>query len=402
MKTKVFIITLATMFIPFISCVRPSDPAGSYGFDKEFFKANHIEVVELSDGDQAYVMVIPAYQGRVMTSSACGLEGDSYGWINYDLIASGEQREAFNPVGGEERFWLGPEGGLFSYYFKKGDEQVYSNWRVPSILDRDPFRVVAKSPDSVSLQAEAHLVNASDVRFDIGIERVVSVLGKKDLPAVLGFELPASLHVVAYKTVNTISNNGGEPWTKEGGMPSVWMLGMFNPTETTTVFIPYAQDVEVPVVNDTYFGKVPSERLVAEDGVIYFKIDGKYRSKIGLPAGRAKDICGSYDSGKQVLTILKYTLPEGDSPYMNGQWGEQENPFDGDVINSYNDGPTETGFVQGPFYEIETSSPGAELAPGDSLTHIQYVFHIQGDRAELEQVVGEVFGLDLKVIEDKF
>lgn len=31
-------------------------------------------------------------------------------------------------VGGEERFWLGPEGGLFSLYFKEGQEQVYDNW----------------------------------------------------------------------------------------------------------------------------------------------------------------------------------------------------------------------------------------------------------------------------------
>ena len=87
---------------------------------------------------------------------------------------------------------------------------------------------------------------------------------------------------------------------------------------------------------------------------------------------------------------------------MNGQWGEQEDPFAGDVINSYNDGPTETGFVQGPFYEIETSSPGAALMPGQSLTHSQCVFHIQGDRDLLEQVILEVFGLALETIEDKF
>ena len=119
MKTRSLTLTLAIMLFPLSSCVRPSCPEGSYGFDKQFLVSSHIETVELSDGDKACVLVVPAYQGRVMTSSACGMDGDSYGWINYDLIAAGEQREACNPVGGEERFWLGPEGGPFSYYFKK-------------------------------------------------------------------------------------------------------------------------------------------------------------------------------------------------------------------------------------------------------------------------------------------
>ena len=402
MKTRVLILSFAMSLLSFSSCVRDHCKEGSFGYDVAFFETNQIEAVDLCDGGQAHVLVVPAYQGRVMTSSASGLEGDSFGWINYELIASGEVREAFNPVGGEERFWLGPEGGPFSYYFKKGAEQVYANWRVPAILDRDPFQVVAKTEKAISLHAETSLVNASDVRFDIGIDRDVSVMGPQEIADALGVAIPGALHAVAYKTVNVIKNIGSQPWTKESGMPSVWMLGMFNPTETTTVFIPYSEDAEGTVVNDMYFGKVPAERLKVADGVIYFKIDGKYRSKIGLPASRAKDICGSYDSGKNVLTILKYSVPEGGNPYMNGQWGEQEDPFAGDVINSYNDGPTETGFVQGPFYEIETSSPGAALASGESLTHTQFVFHIQGNEKLLEQVVREVFGLGLETIKNQF
>ena len=42
--------------------------------------------------------------------------------------------------------------------------------------------------------------------------------------------------------------------------------------------------------------------------------------------------------------------------------GRQKNPYCGDVINAYNDGPTEDGSMMGPFYEIETSSPGAEVS----------------------------------------
>lgn len=69
------------------------------------------------------------------------------------------------------------------------------------------------------------------------------------------------------------------------------------------------------------------------------------------------------------------------------QWGVQEDPFAGDVINSYNDGPVEDGSIMGPFYEIETSSPGAELIPGASLVHIQKVVHIQGKDEQLAPIV---------------
>ena len=71
-----------------------------------------------------------------MTTSASGDEGDSYGWINYRFIREGKVSPQFNPVGGEERFWLGPEGGPFSLYFKEGQEQVYDNW-----IDRKSTRL---------------------------------------------------------------------------------------------------------------------------------------------------------------------------------------------------------------------------------------------------------------------
>ena len=53
----------------------------------------------------------PAYQGRVMTSTAEGDGGMSFGWINNELIDSNREEEHFHAFGGEERFWLGPEGG---------------------------------------------------------------------------------------------------------------------------------------------------------------------------------------------------------------------------------------------------------------------------------------------------
>ncbi len=375
----------------------------TYGYDLDYFAAKGVGVLELKSSDGlAKVLVVPAYQGRVMTSTTGGNEGMSYGWINYKAIDEGMVNPQFNPFGGEERFWIGPEGGPFSWYFKPGEEQVYANWKVPAFIDTESFEVESSSDSQVAFTKEQTLSNASGNEFKIGVRRTVTLLDKTGIEKLLGISIPDGVRPVAYCTGNTLVNKGTSAWTKETGMPSVWLLGMYPPTPTTTVFIPYNKDFEGRVVNDEYFGKVPSDRLIVKDGMIYFKIDGEYRAKIGLPAGSAKDICGSYDSKAGVLNILKYTVPEGDNDYVNGQWGPQEDPFSGDVINSYNDGPTETGVVMGPFYEIETSSPGAALAPGASLTHTQYTFHLEGSREDLARIVKTVFGADLDEIITKF
>lgn len=375
----------------------------SYGYDLDFFAKQGIETVELKSADGlSKVLIVPGYQGRVMTSTTGGDAGASYGWINRDYIASGRISGQFNPFGGEERFWVGPEGGPFSWYFKKGDEQVYANWLVPEAIDTERFDITEKSDSKIVFTKTMCLRNASDVNFRIGVRRSVSLVDNAALGDLLGARIPAGVRTLAYRTDNTLTNNGDNAWTKETGMPSVWLLGTFNPTPTTTVFIPYNREYKGNPVKDDYFGKIPSDRLVVDDGIIYFKIDGKYRAKLGLPAGSAKDLCGSYDSRKKVLNILKYTVPKGDAPYVNGQWGPQDDPFCGDVINSYNDGPTETGTVMGPFYEIETSSPGAELAPGQSLTHTQYTIHIEGEETSLASIVEKVFGVDLDKVSGMF
>ena len=376
---------------------------GTYGYDAQYLAGKGIETVELKSEDgKSKLMVIPSLQGRVMTSTTGGDEGMSYGWINYRFIDEGVQNEAFNPFGGEERFWIGPEGGPNSWFFKKGQQQVYENWVVPAGLDSESYAVESKSDKKVVLTHRMDICNASAILFNIGMRRVVELLDRTAVEQLLSVELPADLKVLCYKTENTLVNEGDAAWDKVSGMPSVWLLGMFASTPTTTVFIPYDESYKGKKVNDEYFGKIPADRLVVENGMVYFKIDGEFRSKIGLPKGSAKDICGSYDSERKVLNILKYTVPEGDDPYVNSQWGDQEDPFNGDVINSYNDGPTETGYVMGPFYEIETSSPAAALAPGESLTHTQFTVHIEGAEEILAGIAAEVFGADLSKVSGMF
>ena len=100
----------------------PLGAATSRREDTAFFDRLH-RARRLSDNTgYAKVAVSPAWQGRVMTSTAGGDAGLSFGWINRELIASGKRQPHMNAFGGEDRFWMGPEGGQFSIFFAKGHE----------------------------------------------------------------------------------------------------------------------------------------------------------------------------------------------------------------------------------------------------------------------------------------
>jgi hypothetical protein len=217
---------------------------------------------------------------------------------------------------------------------------------------------------------------------------------------------PAGVAAVAFESVNTIKNTGGSAWRKDTGLLSIWILGMFNASPSAAIVVPYKPGSAAlfgPVVNDSYFGKVPADRLVIKDGVIYFRADANYRSKIGVAPRRAQPLLGSYDAAARTLTIVTYTLPPGATDYVNSMWELQKEPFAGDVVNGYNDGPPAPGAKQlGHFFEIESSSPALALAPGAAATHAHQTIHLQGDEEKLDGVARAAFGVGLAQIKGAF
>lgn len=375
---------------------------GTFGYDAEFL-SKHQETILLKNGD-AMLAICPAYQGRVMTSTSGGEQGLSYGWLNYKLIESGKILDHINPVGGEDRFWLGPEGGQFSIFFKKGDQFNLDDWQTPAAIDTEAFNMVLQSESSVSFAKEFEIENYSGTSLKLKVGRDVSLLAASELHKILETEFSNKLKMVAYKSSNTITNTGTLPWTKESGTLSIWILGMFNPSPSMTIIIPFKKGTEEEYgqkVNDTYFGKVPVEWLKVGDDILYFKGDGQYRSKIGLSPKRALPLMGSYDDEAKVLTIVHFSKPEGVSDYVNSMWELQEEPFFGDVANSYNDGPVD-GKTMGPFYELESSSPAAFLAPSESMTHQHTTVHIQGEEAELDAIIEKLFNSNISTIKNIF
>ena len=378
-------------------------PEKNFGQDVAFLQ-KHADAIVLADpSGQAKVAVVPAYQGRVMTSSADGDKGFSFGWLNYELIAAGKPQPHITPYGGEDRFWMGPEGGQFAIFFPKGAKFVFDDWQTPAIIDTEPFKLVSKTAGQALFEKKAKFANYSGTEFDVQIRRSIQVLDRVTAAGALNVKLPDTVRMVAYESNNALTNAGTKAWDKKTGLLSIWILGMFKPSDKTTVVVPFIAGDEAklgPKVNDAYFGKVPAERLVVKDNVLFFSGDGKYRSKIGLSPARAKPILGSYDAANGVLTIVQYTKPIGAKDYVNSMWELQDKPFAGDVANSYNDGPAEPGKKPlGPFYEIESSSPSPELKPGDSIQHVHRTFHLVGPADQLDGLAKSLLGVGLKDIQ---
>lgn len=375
--------------------------------DVNFLK-RHTEVVLISPDRTAYgqIAVCPQLQGRVMTSTASGPGGISYGWINRELIASGEYRKHINAYGGEDRFWLGPEGGQYSLFFAKGDSQNLTNWQTPAPIDSEPFDVARKGVESVLLRKKMTLVNASGATFELEVQREIRALSAGDPGTKLGIAPTSYVRWVGYESRNKITNTSDREWKRDSGMISAWILGMFSPSAATTIVVPYKigpDEKYGPVVNDTYFGKVPADRLKVAPGVIYFKGDGLQRGKIGLSPRRSLGVLGSYDADNETLTIVQFRQPKGAVEYVNSMWELQKEPFTGDALNSYNDGPASPGAAPlGPFYELESSSPALSLKPGLSYTHVHTTFHFQGPLEDLNAIAVRVLGVGLKEITDAF
>ena len=380
--------------------------AANFGDDVAFLKS-HTSVIVLSDkkGD-AKVALAPAWQGRVMTSSADGDAGHSFGWINRDFISAGKIVPHMNTFGGEDRFWMGPEGGQFSIFFAPGAKFEFANWFTPAIFDTLPFNVLEQEPTRAVFGAEFGLTNYSGTKFKVAVNREVQLTDAAAAWKELGLEPDKNVNIVAYASHNKITNKGEEAWKKETGLLSVWILGQYNPSPSCTIVVPIKSGSDSELgkkVTSDYFGEVPPDRLVVGDNVIFLSADGKYRSKIGVSPRRSKSVLGSYDADSKVLTIVQFNRPEGVTDYVNSLWKLQDNPYGGDAENSYNDGPPAPGVKpMGPFYEIESSSPAAALAPGQSLIHIHRTFHLSGPEPALDKVAQATLGVSLDQIKAAF
>jgi hypothetical protein len=380
---------------------RTAGAPGTFRNDVAFLEQHTDVIVLTSEDGRAQVAVTPAYQGRVMTSTASGPDGASYGYVHRPGIEQGKPQPHMTVVGGEDRFWLGPEGGQYALYFPPGAAFDTERWQVPAPVDWGGWPVAKQTSREVDFSKTMSLTNYGGFTFELRVDRTVRLLDRAAVARHLGRD-PGSVDVVAYESDNVITNTGSAAWRPESGLVSIWILGMLRPGPRTTVVIPYQPGPETklgPIVNDAYFGAQPPERLRIGKTAVFFRGDGTRRGKIGIPRPRARNVAGSYDPDRRLLTIVQFTLPDAPHGYVNSMWARQAKPYGGDVVNSFNDGPLGPGQPPlGPFYELESSSPAAALEPGSSLRHVHRTIHLQGSGAGLDAIARPLLGVSLEEI----
>lgn len=378
---------------------------GTFGYDLNYLseKDEGLIVLKSEDG-QAQIILSAKYQGKVFTSTAGGLDGMSHGFVNYDFFDSGVVDEHMNGFGGEDRFWLGPEGGQYSVYFEPGKEQIYDNWHTPKAIDIEAWDTKNVTSDEAVFSKDTEIKNYQGNILKIAIERKISMLSDQEISNKLGIDVPQSVKSVAYQTDNKIVNNNDFEWTPETGTVCIWMLDMFNPSEKAVTVIPYHVGDEKElgkVVTSDYFGEIPADRLIDTDGVLYFKTDGKSRGKLGMNAKRTQAVAANYDPVSKRLTIVTFSNNPA-ATYLNQEWNPEKNPLLGDALNAYNDGPLEDGSIMGPFLELESCSPAAFLKPNESLTHMHNVYHFIGEESDLSPVCEKLLGVTIEKIKSIF
>jgi hypothetical protein len=374
-----------------------SKTPGTFGYDLQFLQQHDPQIAVLTGDDPSVQVIVSAkYQGKVFTSTAGGSGGRSFGWVNYKAF-TGKTDDHMNAYGGENRFWLGPEGGKFSLFFKPGTAMVFDQWHTPAAVDTEAWTIARSDSKSILMEKDMVLTNYGGTVMDLHVERTISLLKRDEVNKLLQTEAQDGIKMVGYRTQNSIVNKGSNAWDATTGAPCIWMLDMFVPSPKVTILLPY-REANGKVATTDYFGEIPASRIAHKDGVLYFKADGKSRGKIGLSPERAKPFAGSYDAKNMILTLTFFDVDQ-QGIYLNQEWEILPDPYKGDAVNAYNDGFLADGSQMGPFYEIESVSPAAFLAPGEKMTHKHTVVHLTGSANSLNIIVQKVFGVSLAEIE---
>ena len=327
--------------------------------------------------------------------------GRSFGWVNYKEFDLKQPDPHMNAFGGEDRLWLGPEGSKFALFFKPGTAMTIDNWHTPAAIDHESWKLDSTDSKNASLSKITSMQNYAGTELNIKLDRKIHILENADIQQILGVTLDTAVRAVGFSTSTSITNTGKTAWDKTSGAPCLWNLDMFTPSPSVVIVVPYEQNTTGKIATTDYFGQIPPDRVKTVNGTLFFKADGKSRGKLGMPPNRIKKYAGSYDAANNVLTLITYDF-DTKATYLNQEWKTDKDPFIGDAVNAYNDGPLANGTQMGPFYEIESVSPAAFLAPNEKLTHKHSVFHFTGSKDGLNAIAIKTLGVSLKDIQAAF
>jgi hypothetical protein len=359
--------------------------------DAEFLRDLVPSAIPLSiEKEGTQVWVSPNHQGRILAVEAPFLRGANPVWIHRGALSETTLREKFNPFGGADRIWFGPEAGPFGFFFDPGVVPgTPGGWRAPAALDREALPLVRRSVESAFFKRHMELVNHAGTCFALDLEREIRILSKqealRELPALKGF----SGDLMAYESRNRVTNVGSAPWVPEKGLPSIWIIGLFEAGEKTVAMLPLSKEGQrlgLQALNRGAFAAIAEDRLRFHEGTVFFRADGAARGKIGLAPQHTNGFAGAYDPERGVLTLIQFSPLVAGVPYVNTAWDDHSDPYAGDAVNIYNGHPNQINLRGQGFFELESSSPALALAPGEHHLHVHRTFHFAGSAEDLGPV----------------
>ena len=328
------------------------------------YLARKTPVIELYDQLGGRVAVCPDWNGKVLTSTNGGLDGDSFGFINVHAIDT----ECFEDFGGEDQWTFSP--------------LIYS------------FAVESIKENRIVLQQIRQMADANGMPAELHVTRTISLLSRSQAGTLFGDAVADALKQsdvsdVGFYTENTVRS-------QEKAYVASRQRGMFNASPHTAVIVsmpPVSFTPEPFAVGIDYLGGAPHGRVRYLAQTLLIRTDGQKRCQVTMPFAAAPPVFGAIELRSGTLTLWTFDLPEGSS---------EEN----DVIRIYNPGLSQ-GLSHGgepglaAYYEVNCFSAVRELQPEHPLTSSRYTVHINADNSTLDGIIQQTFGVSLTGISRK-
>ncbi len=341
-----------------------------------------IEKITLGASDGPQVVIVPSLAGRVMGASIEGDAGENLMWVD-STILDGTYFSQNPPKwnAGGLRTWLAPE----DLFFLPPDKDA-AKWFVPAELDPAPYTVTAQSATEVAMELTTSLPANVGKNYDVKLTRRITLLPSFSDPA--AGPLPEGVSYMGIKQYHSVENLSDLVIGKDLPLVCLWSLLQTHPSGT--MLIPTAPGTDPAKAYREYFNPLGPDRIAVENGIISVKIDGLYRSKIGVngpAAGKGIAFLRDDGEGRGVLFVQIFSVdPNG--VYVDKPWGK---PSDyGDAIEMYNDDGKMGGFC-----ELECHGPAKVLAKGEVQDHEMVLHVFKGQITDLRIIGSALLGADL-------
>jgi hypothetical protein len=360
-----------------MSCSDTSKPKIHANKDLLNVLKDHTQTIVLGSSNGPQIIITPELSARVLGASFDGENGENLFWVDKTILDNTywSKKPYFWNAGGC-RTWLAPED-LFFLNDKK-------EWFVPTELDPAPYRIFDQNENSATCEADINLKSNTGKMYKITLSRRITLL--PEIPFELG-KLPEGVKYIGIDLVHSLTNRMEDIIGVDLPYVCLWNLLQVNPSGT--MLVPLVKGSDPKTAYREYFNPL-GNRLVVSNDIISVKIDGKYRSKIGVrPEASNSGIAFLRDNRDNtgVLYVLLFPI-DLEGIYVDKPWGTQSSY--GDAIELYNDDGKMGGFA-----EIECHGPAKKLGRGEVQSHHAMLYIFAGTIPELKTIGSTLMNADL-------